>query len=70
MAAYLEKTAANLSQPLPDLILWILAERSGKMERNRLRRFAGRDYAVLDPILRVLEKEGKIKIADEMIILI
>ena len=70
MAAYLEKTAANLSQPLRDLIPWILAERGRKMERNRLGMFAGRDYAVLDPILGALEKEGKIKIADEMIILI
>lgn len=70
MAAYLEKTAANLSQPLRDLILWILAERGGKMSRNRLRMFAGRDYAFLNPILGTLEKEGKIKIADEMIRLI
>jgi hypothetical protein len=44
MAAYLERTAANLSQPLHDLILWILAERGGKMERNRLRMFTGREY--------------------------
>jgi hypothetical protein len=61
MAIYLEKTAANLSQPLRDLILWILAERGGKMERNRLRMFTGRDYAVLDPLLEELAREGKIK---------
>jgi hypothetical protein len=66
----LEKTAANLSQPLRDLIPWILAERGGRVERNRLRMFSGRDYAVLDPILGALEKEGKIKIVDEMIVLL
>lgn len=70
MAAYLEKTAANLSQPLRDLIFWILAERGGKMERNVLRTFLGRDYAAFDSLLRELEAEGKIKVVDQMIILI
>jgi hypothetical protein len=55
---------------LHDLILWILAERGGKMERNRLRMFTGRDYVFLNPILEELVREGKIKIADETIILI
>jgi len=70
MAAYLEETAAHLSQPLRDRIIWILAERSGKMERSRLRNFTGIDYPLLDPILGALEKEGKIKITGEIIILI
>jgi hypothetical protein len=70
MAAYLEKTATNLSQPLPDLILWILGKCDGKMEHNRLRMFTGKNYAILDPILGALEKEGKIRILENTIILI
>lgn len=69
MAAYLEKTAAHISQPLRDRIIWILAECGGKMERSRLRNFTGRDYPILDPIFGALEKEGKIKITGEIIIL-
>jgi hypothetical protein len=70
MAAYLEKTAANLSQPLPYLILWILGECNGKMENNRLKMFTGKDFPILKPILRALEKEGKIKIVSNIILLI
>lgn len=68
MAIYLEKTAANLSQPLRDLILWILAERGRKMERNRLRMFTGRDYAILNPILEELIREGRIRIDSKDIV--
>jgi hypothetical protein len=70
MADYLGKTAANLRQPLPDLILWILGKFDGKMEHNRLRMFTGKNYAILDPILRVLEKESNIRIMGEIIVLV
>ena len=37
----------------------------GKMERSRLRRYAGMRYADLDPILRELAQEGRIRISGE-----
>ena len=45
-----------------DRILWILTEHGGKMERSRLRRRMGMRYALLNPILDELMKEGRIKI--------
>jgi hypothetical protein len=69
MAVYLEKNAENLSRPLTDRILWYLADCGGVIERSRLRRFTGRNYPILDPILEELEKKGKIKIAGTIITL-
>jgi hypothetical protein len=51
----------NLSQSPRDRILWTLAAHGGKMERSRLRRCMGVEYAYLDPILEGLIKEGRIK---------
>jgi hypothetical protein len=42
-------------------ILWILANHNGKMERSRLRAATGMRYALLNPILDGLAKEGRIK---------
>jgi hypothetical protein len=39
------------------------------MKRSRLRRYAGMRYALLDPILEELAREGKIRIDEEVIIL-
>jgi hypothetical protein len=41
-----------------DRILWILSENGVKMERSKLRVRAGMRYALLDPILDELKKEG------------
>ena len=46
-----------------DRILWILANNSGKMERSRLRTCTGMRYALLNPILEEMAKEGRIKVA-------
>ena len=46
-----------------DRILWILANNGGKMERSRLRAATGMRYALLNPILDELMKEGRIRIA-------
>lgn len=53
----------SISQTMRDRILWLLENNGSKMERANLRRKIGWRYAVLDPILEQLEKEGKIKIA-------
>jgi hypothetical protein len=52
----------SFSQSPPDRILWILASNGGKMERSRLRARTGMRYALLNPILEELVKEGRIKI--------
>jgi hypothetical protein len=51
----------SLSQSLRDRILWILANNGGKMERSRLRGRTGMRYALLNPILEELTREGRIK---------
>jgi predicted transcriptional regulator len=51
----------TLSQSLRDRILWILANHDGIMERSRLRRHMGMRYAILNPILDELAREGRIK---------
>jgi hypothetical protein len=43
-----------------DRILWTLANNGGKMERSRLRARTGMRYAVLNPILDELAREGMI----------
>ena len=52
----------SLSQSPRDRILGILASNSGKMERSRLRRRMGMRYAVLNPILEELVREGRIRL--------
>jgi hypothetical protein len=59
----------SLSQSPRDRILWILANNDGKMERSRLRAATGMRYALLIPILEGLVREGKIRIAGEIITL-
>jgi DNA-binding HxlR family transcriptional regulator len=51
-----------LVQSMHDRILWLLEDNGGKMERALLRRRIGWRYAILDPILKELEKEGRIKV--------
>jgi len=51
----------SFSQAPRDRILWILANNSGIMERSRLRMRMGMRYALLNPILEELAKEGRIK---------
>jgi hypothetical protein len=55
------------SQSPRDLILWILTNSCGKMERSRLRRCAGIKLADLDPILVELAREGRIRILDDIV---
>jgi len=57
---------ASLPQSPHDRILWALAAHGGKMERSRLRRCMGVEYALLNPILDELMKEGRIKITVTM----
>ena len=52
----------SLSQSPRDRILWILTNNGGKMERSRLRASTRMRYALLNPILNELAKEGRIKI--------
>ena len=51
-----------LSQSPRDRILWILANHGGMIERSRLRRRMAMRYALLNPILEELAREGKIRI--------
>ena len=59
----------SLSQSPRDRILWILANNDGKMERSRLRAATGMRYALLNPILEELMKEGRIRIGGEIIVI-
>ena len=45
-----------------DRILWILTNNDGRMERSRLRTCTGMKYALLNPILEELAREGRIKL--------
>jgi len=58
--AILEMT--SLSESQRDRILWILANNGGKMERSRLRACTRMRYALLNPILEELAREGRIKL--------
>jgi hypothetical protein len=42
--------------------MWLLANHDGIMERSRLRRRMAMRYALLNPILEELVREGRIKI--------
>ena len=52
----------SLSLSPRNRILWILADNGGKMERSRLRSSTGMRYALMNPILEELMKEGRIKV--------
>lgn len=57
----------SLFQSPRDRILWILANNGGKMERSRLRERMGMRYALLDPILDELVKEGRIRVTEDFV---
>ena len=61
LVAILEMTK-SLSQSPRDRILWILANNGGRMERSRLRAATGMRYALLNPLLKELAREGRIKV--------
>jgi hypothetical protein len=52
-----------------DKVLRELNSHSAKMMRSMLMRSRGIEYAVLDPILEELIREGKVRIPEDMIIL-
>jgi hypothetical protein len=52
----------SLSQSPRARILWIVTNNGGKMERSRLRASTGVIYALLNPILEGLVREGRIRI--------
>jgi hypothetical protein len=58
------------SQSPRDRVMWILSEHGGEMERGRLRAATGMRYALLDPILEELARDGKIRVEGESITLI
>ena len=58
------------SQSPRDRILWVLTNSNGKMERSQLRRRMAMKYVDLDPILKKLAKEERIRISGERIILL
>jgi hypothetical protein len=51
----------TLSQSPRDRILWTLAAHGRKMERSRLRRCMGVEYALLNPILEELAGKAGLK---------
>ena len=51
----------SLSRSPRDRILWILANHYGKLEQSGLRARTGMRYALLNPILEEMAREGKIK---------
>ena len=52
----------SISQSPRDRILWILTNNDDRMERSRLRICIGMGYALLNPILNELVREGRIRI--------
>jgi hypothetical protein len=54
---------ASFSQSPRDRILWILTNNGDRMERSRLGTCTGMRYALLNPILEEMVKEGRIKVA-------
>ena len=55
----------SFSQSPRDRIMWLLANHDSIMERSRLRRRMGMRYALLNPILEELAREGKIRLTLE-----
>jgi hypothetical protein len=51
----------SFSQSPRDRILWILSNNGGKIERSRLRAATGMRYALRNPILEELGRDGRIK---------
>ena len=49
------------TQSMRDKILWELANNGNKLTRNVLRRRVRIKYADLDPVLKELERAGKIR---------
>jgi hypothetical protein len=70
IAGNFEAEMKNHPQSPRDRVLWILTEHSGQMGRSRLRADTGMRYALLDPILGELAREGRIRIDEEIITLI
>jgi hypothetical protein len=58
LVSILEMTK-SLSQSPRDRILWTLANNGGGMERSRLRAATGMRYALLNPLLKELAREGQ-----------
>jgi predicted transcriptional regulator len=59
--------SANGGRAKRDQILWILSENDGKMKRSKLRVRAGMRYALLNPILEELKKEGRIGMTGDLV---
>jgi 3-phenylpropionate/cinnamic acid dioxygenase small subunit len=68
MVAILEMTDHSSQSPR-DRVLWILSEHGGQLERSILRRYTGMRYALLDPVLEELARDGKIRIEEEIVTL-
>jgi hypothetical protein len=66
MVAILEMTDHSSQSPR-DRVLWILSEHGGQLERSILGRYTGMRYALLDPVLEELARDGKIRIDEGMI---
>jgi hypothetical protein len=58
------------SQSPRDRVLWLLTTSGGRITRARLRSHTGMRYALLDPILVELSREGRIKTEDDIITLL
>lgn len=58
------------SQSPRDRILWILVNSGGKLERSKLKQRMAMKYVDLDPILKELSRKDRIRISNEIIILI
>ena len=70
MVAVLEIIRSGPSQSPRDRVLWLLINHGGMISRARLRSRAGMRYALLDPILLDLYREGRIKMEDDIITLL
>jgi hypothetical protein len=54
-----------------DSALWELSSHGeGKMERSRLRASTGMRYALLNPILEELIREGRMRVSGEIVIVL
>jgi hypothetical protein len=57
----------HASQSPRDRVMWILSEHDGQMERSRLRAATGMRYALLDPIIEELARDGRIRIEEGLV---
>ncbi len=53
-----------------DRILCVLSEGGGKMTRSTLRRRVALSHGLLNPVLEELEKEGRIRMEEQKVILL